>query len=65
MTSAFIIKELRGARALRLNCGRSAFPPFFFFAEAKKKNAPAKRTREAGLHLERSDTRKQFLGKEE
>jgi hypothetical protein len=29
MTSAFIIKELRGARALRLNCGRSAFPPPF------------------------------------
>jgi hypothetical protein len=27
MTSAFIIKELRGARALRLFCGRSAFPP--------------------------------------
>jgi hypothetical protein len=26
-TSAFIIKELRGARALRLFCGRSAFPP--------------------------------------
>jgi hypothetical protein len=28
MTSAFIIKELRGARALRLFCGRSSFPPF-------------------------------------
>lgn len=27
MTSAFIIKELRGARALRLFCGRSSFPP--------------------------------------
>lgn len=27
MTSAFIIKELRGARALRLFSGRSAFPP--------------------------------------
>ena len=27
MTSAFIIRELRGARALRLICGRSAFPP--------------------------------------
>ena len=27
MTSSFIIKELRGARALRLFCGRSAFPP--------------------------------------
>ncbi len=27
MASAFIIKELRGARALRLFCGRSAFPP--------------------------------------
>lgn len=27
ITSAFIIKELRGARALRLFCGRSAFPP--------------------------------------
>jgi hypothetical protein len=27
MTSAFIINELRGARALRLFCGRSAFPP--------------------------------------
>lgn len=27
MTSAFIIKELRGARALRLICGRSSFPP--------------------------------------
>jgi hypothetical protein len=29
MTSAFIIKELRGARALRLFCGRSSFPPPF------------------------------------
>jgi hypothetical protein len=29
MTSAFIIKELRGARALRLICGRSSFPPPF------------------------------------
>jgi len=27
MTSAFIIKELRGALALRLFCGRSSFPP--------------------------------------
>ena len=27
MISAFIIKELRGAWALRLFCGRSAFPP--------------------------------------
>ena len=27
MTSAFIIKELRGTRALRLFCGRSSFPP--------------------------------------
>jgi len=27
MTSAFIINELRGARALRLFCGRSSFPP--------------------------------------
>ena len=27
MTSAFIIKELRGARALRLFCGRSSLPP--------------------------------------
>jgi hypothetical protein len=27
MTSAFSIKELRGARALRLFCGRSSFPP--------------------------------------
>jgi hypothetical protein len=27
MTSAFIIKGLRGARALRLFCGRSSFPP--------------------------------------
>ena len=27
MTSSFIIKELRGARALRLFCGRSSFPP--------------------------------------
>ena len=27
MLSAFIIKELRGAWALRLFCGRSAFPP--------------------------------------
>jgi hypothetical protein len=30
MTSAFIINELRGARALRLFCGRSSFPPPFF-----------------------------------
>ena len=29
MTSAHIIKALRGARALRLFCGRSAFPPPF------------------------------------
>ncbi len=29
MTSAFIIKELRGARALRLFCGRSSLPPPF------------------------------------
>jgi len=29
MISAFIIKELRGAWALRLFCGRSAFPPPF------------------------------------
>ncbi|ABC77515.1 hypothetical cytosolic protein [Syntrophus aciditrophicus SB] len=29
MTSAYIIKELRGARALRLFCGRSSFPPGF------------------------------------
>jgi hypothetical protein len=29
MTSGFIIKELRGARALRLFCGRSSFPPPF------------------------------------
>ena len=29
MTSAFIIKELRGTQALRLFCGRSAFPPPF------------------------------------
>jgi hypothetical protein len=29
MTSAFIVKELRGARALRLICDRSAFPPPF------------------------------------
>jgi len=35
MTSAFIIKKLRGARALRLFCGRSAFPPPF-----KNKNRP-------------------------
>ena len=27
MISAFIIKELRGALALRLFCGRSSFPP--------------------------------------
>ena len=27
MTSAFIINELRGARALRLFCGRSSLPP--------------------------------------
>lgn len=27
MTSAFIIKELRGSRALRLFCGRSSIPP--------------------------------------
>jgi hypothetical protein len=27
MASAFIVKELRGARALRLFYGRSAFPP--------------------------------------
>ena len=27
MTSSFIIKKLRGERALRLFCGRSAFPP--------------------------------------
>ena len=27
MTSSFIINELRGARALRLFCGRSSFPP--------------------------------------
>ena len=27
MTSAFIIKELRGARALELFCGKSSFPP--------------------------------------
>ncbi len=31
MTSTFIIKELRGARALRLFCGKSAFPPPFYF----------------------------------
>ena len=27
MSSAFIIKELRGAQALRVFCGRSSFPP--------------------------------------
>lgn len=31
MTSAFIIKELRGSRALRLIYGRSSFPPPFNF----------------------------------
>ena len=36
MTSAFIIKELRGARALRLFCARSAHPP------PRNKNKPMK-----------------------
>jgi hypothetical protein len=33
MISAFIIKELRGAWALRLFCGRSAFPPPYISKE--------------------------------
>lgn len=37
MTSAFIIKELRVARTLRLFCGRSSFPPDY--------GVPQRRTR--------------------
>lgn len=40
MISAFIIKELRGARALRLFCGRSSFPPPIL-KQAKKPTRPA------------------------
>ena len=60
MTSAFIIKELRGARALRLFCGRSAFPPpstrarmisgpFFSPAIPAPRGVPAIRAAGAGL----------------
>lgn len=40
MTSAFIIKELRGARALRLFCGRSSFPPPFEKKTTRPLTAP-------------------------